>query len=145
MCAGDTKTYLIHVQCLFIIIDKPELIKMEAITVRPSINGEAILTCWFTGHPLVTSLYAAWTKDGKSLAQTTHYSISYETDLYTGIGILKLKIAGVEPQDYGVYQCNASNLYGYATGKTKLLGRYYLGMVELMFMVIIFKYEAVVH
>ncbi|XP_070186896.1 Ig-like and fibronectin type-III domain-containing protein 1 [Littorina saxatilis] len=99
---------------------KPEFNYFRTDTVRPNIGAEAILACWFRGHPNTDNPADIWSKDGMPIPSSSRYAFSFDSRYHTGITAFKLKIARVEPSDYGAYRCNVFNQYGKASGTTQL-------------------------
>jgi hypothetical protein len=102
---------------------KPEFTYFRTDSVSPNVGAEAVMACWFRGHPNISDHAGVWTKDGERLPKDSpRHSFTVDDRMHTGITAFKLKIAKVEPGDYGVYQCNVSNKYGSAVASTKLAG-----------------------
>ncbi|KAL8590145.1 hypothetical protein ACOMHN_010340 [Nucella lapillus] len=100
---------------------KPSFAYFRTDTVRPNVGAEAVLACWFRGHPNTDSPAAIWTKGSQPIAPSSRLSFTVKSRYHTGITAFKLKIALVVPSDYGRYQCNVSNSYGYKVAHTNLI------------------------
>ena len=107
---------------LFLFVVKPQFEYFRVDSVRPGIGAEAVLACWFRGHPFTRDPVGVWTKDGQPIPQTSRHSTSAKSRFHTGITAFKLKIANVVQSDYGTYKCNVSNRFGSVSATTKLMG-----------------------
>ncbi|KAK7483748.1 hypothetical protein BaRGS_00024964, partial [Batillaria attramentaria] len=121
-CIAANRSSRITVNSYLNVRFKPQQTYIRTDTVSPNVGGEAILACWFRGHPFINSTRTSWTKDGSTVqVASSKYSSTAKTRLHTGITAFKLKIANVVPSDYGKYTCSVSNQYGTATGTTQLM------------------------
>lgn len=121
-CIASTRTVMVSVNSYLNIRFQPQLTYFRTDSVAPSIGGQAVLACWFRGHPFTNTTQSAWMKDGQPFSvASSKYSSTATTRLHTGITAFRLKIANIVPSDYGIYKCTASNHHGAANGSTRLL------------------------
>ncbi|XP_076458444.1 Ig-like and fibronectin type-III domain-containing protein 2 [Babylonia areolata] len=100
---------------------KPMHTYFRTDSVPPNQGEEAVLACWFRGHPDTTDPASVWSKDGDPIPTTSRFSTTAKSRYHTGITAFKLKIALLKPSDYGLYRCDVSNQYGHANVSTKLI------------------------
>ena len=69
---------------------------------------ETILDCRITANP---HGYEVWRRDGREIKNSWKYGVNvYEDDVYTKI--LSLRIGSIDDEDFGKYNCFASNSFG---------------------------------
>ena len=91
-------------------------------SVGPNIGAEGVLACWFRGHPDTSDPVNVWKKDDQPIRRESRLSFTVRSRYHTGITAFKLKIANLEPSDYGLYRCDVSNRFGRARVHTRLIG-----------------------